>query len=96
MKDLEKQIERAAHKCAQELPQLMVNRTECFIKGAKSPEAKKYWQHDMLSKGEMENIVKYTISQWISGKERNEPDHKDLVDSFIVNDLQEYIAQNKE
>lgn len=41
------------------------------------------------------DIVKFTIEQWSSLNEKNEPDHKDLVNNFIKNTLPEWFILNK-
>jgi len=43
----------------------------------------------------MQQIVKYTIGQWISNNERCEPDHETLIEHFLTNDLPNWFKQNK-
>ena len=40
---------------------------------------------------DIEEIVRYTIQQWSSPDEKRHSDHEDLVNSFIKNDLPEFV-----
>ena len=49
----------------------------------------------MYNEEDMLQIVNFTIGQWISSDERNEPDHKELRKNFLLYTLPEFIEQNK-
>lgn len=61
MKNLEKQIEKAAKKDhpynGSEFSWTIDDRRECFIEGAKSTAAKEYWQEGMYSEEEVKVLI---------------------------------------
>lgn len=97
MVDLEKQIEETAEMYAYDISVdfSSLARINSFIEGAKSEAAKAYHTKGMYSEEDLIEAIKFTISQWISDNERMEPDHRDLVRSFIHQDLPVWFEQNK-
>jgi hypothetical protein len=42
---------------------------------------------------EIENLLRYTISQWSSFNEQREPDHKGLVQNWLKYDLKDWLNE---
>ena len=97
MKDIKKIEETAKRHAYENMDNLNDSLYESsFISGALSDEAKEYHTDGMYTKLDIDEIVKYTISQWISPSERNESDHKKLVNRFLQCDLTEWLDEYNE
>lgn len=81
MNDLEKQIEEAAYKYGNKINSHVGDNN--FIVGAKSPEAKQYWQQGMYSEEEVEILCLKAINDSLTS-----------VNRFMNNSDCELIDQN--
>lgn len=86
MKDLEKQIEKAAKKDhpynGSEFSWTIDDRRECFIEGAKSTAAKEYWQEGTYFKEDLNEAFKTGYNKAISSINEDRFDEEDNAPTF--------------